>query len=277
MTDRVNLVKLKALLLAARALAAPYGRKSEVGLILDDALAMIGDISAVVWTVRKAVSDKANGRVSDKQIALSDTSESRLSDKPEAVSDNLSSESDATHLPDQKDGKEGQKREQGSSSEAPHANGKSHSGSERAATVGQASGFVGHEDDATVGHDIAVVGQYEPVAVGQQRVLRDAMAAAWDGYGGLRVNGANRRKCLETLPALLSIATEQDRDPIDVFRAGAARFKADAGVKRRRLGLVVFLSQLEQWCATGDPSSGDGAGEVSADFDETQNPPWANQ
>ena len=100
-------------------------------------------------------------------------------------------------------------------------------------------------------------------SIGLPDGLRRDMAGVWDGNGGLNISGTNRARIAGAAPVLVSIAARYGRDPVDVFREAAARFKADRNVQQKRFGLPVFLSQLEQWCAP-DPEPQRTPGEVRA-------------
>jgi hypothetical protein len=75
------------------------------------------------------------------------------------------------------------------------------------------------------------------------------MAGVWDGVGGISTSGTNRHRILIAEPLLRQLASDQALDPLELFKAGTARFKADPGVRRKNLGLPVFLSQLAVWCS----------------------------
>lgn len=75
------------------------------------------------------------------------------------------------------------------------------------------------------------------------------MAHAWDRVGGVTISGTNRRRIADCEPLLLRLATEQGKEPIDLFSAAVKRFKEAPATVEKRLGLAVFMSQLETWCA----------------------------
>jgi hypothetical protein len=90
--------------------------------------------------------------------------------------------------------------------------------------------------------------------------LRTEMAGVWDGVRGMSTSGTNRHRIMIAEPLLRRLATEQGLEPLELFKAGTARFKADESVRRKNFGLPVFLSQLAVWCAPPEkpPSGGDG-------------------
>lgn len=77
--------------------------------------------------------------------------------------------------------------------------------------------------------------------------LRMWMADTWDQNQGHSTSGLNRHRISQAEPVLRRLAAERGRAPLDLWREASERFRADPVVKKRRFGLPVFCSQLEQW------------------------------
>ena len=79
--------------------------------------------------------------------------------------------------------------------------------------------------------------------------LGDALAAAWDGLGGVTVSPLDRNRLRARAAVLVAHrARELGKDPVALFKAAAERFRADDHVRRKRLcSVAVLVSQLERW------------------------------
>lgn len=79
------------------------------------------------------------------------------------------------------------------------------------------------------------------------------MVLVWDPTAGLAMSGSYRSTIRALVPHMRKLAAERGQEPAACWAAASARFKADPGVKRSRLGLPTFLNQLERWLEPDAP------------------------
>lgn len=74
-----------------------------------------------------------------------------------------------------------------------------------------------------------------------------AMILVWDPFGGSALSGSYRGFIRAQMPTCKGLAAERALEPIDLWREASDRFRGDAEVKRKRLGLPTFCNQFAQW------------------------------
>lgn len=90
------------------------------------------------------------------------------------------------------------------------------------------------------------VGQQVDRAGGHASAAR--LAGCWDGVGGVSTSGSQRARIGEATPLIERLAKERGITPVALFDGACRRFKADPGLKAKKMcTLPVLLSQLEQW------------------------------
>lgn len=77
--------------------------------------------------------------------------------------------------------------------------------------------------------------------------ILEELARCWDPHGTLGMGSALAARLEEVIPVLNRLAEERQTPVVELFGRACERFKLDPGLRGRRFGLRVLLSQLEQW------------------------------